>query len=327
LCFHQNARDEKKLTACETRRSPFPAVRETKVGKHPVVSPRKIRHASEKQAGKFFSPIQPHLLLSSAINYMKTHTKVALTALLCLNLLPAFAQPHMGAAPRGPAMNPGMAKLFGDNTTFTANLEDQINGSSERGSMTIPGKIAFDSGKTRFEMNMAEAKGGEMEKAASQMKSMGMDQIVTISLPDKKTSYMIYPGLQAYVETTMQNPGAGEPESDFKVQTTELGKETIDGHSCVKNKAVVTDGKGSTNEFTVWNAKDMKNFPVKIETSEGGQTITMLYKDVKFDKPDAKLFEPPTDYKKYDSQMALMQQEMMKRMGGAMGGMHLPGRP
>jgi hypothetical protein len=233
----------------------------------------------------------------------------------------------MGAAPDGSGMNPAMAKLFGDNTTFTANLEDQINGSSAADLRTIPGKIAFDSGKMRFDMNMGEAKGGEMDRAAAQMKSMGMDQIVTISLPDKKTSYMIYPGLQAYVETPMKNPEAGEPESDFKMQTTELGKETIDGHPCVKNKAVVTDEKGSTNEFTVWNATDMKNFPLKIEAHAGGMTITMLYKDVKFEKPDAKLFEPPTDYKKYDNQMNLMQQEIMKRMGGAMGGMHPPERP
>jgi hypothetical protein len=43
---------------------------------------------------------------------------------------------------------------------------------------------------------------------------------------------------------------------------------------------------------------------------------------VKFAKPDASLFEPPSDYTKYTDQMEMMRQEMMKRMPqGGMGGM------
>jgi len=37
--------------------------------------------------------------------------------------------------------------------------------------------------------------------------------------------------------------------------------------SCVKNKVIVTDDKGDKHESTVWNATDLKNFPVKIETT------------------------------------------------------------
>ena len=60
-----------------------------------------------------------------------------------------------------------------------------------------------------------------------------------------------------------------------------------------------------------------KKFPVKIETTEQGQAVTMLFKDVKLSKPEANLFDPPSDLKKYDSMMSLMQQEMVKRMGAA----------
>ena len=72
------------------------------------------------------------------------------------------------------------------------------------------------------------------------------------------------------------------------------------------------------HEATVWNATDLKKFPVKIETTEQGQAVTMLFKDVKLSKPEANLFDPPSDLKYY-SMMSLMQQEMMKRMGGGMG--------
>ena len=130
---------------------------------------------------------------------------------------------------------------------------------------------------------------------------------------------MIYPGLQAYVENPGQDPNAGKPASDFNSQATELGKESVDGHACVKNKVILTDKAGKTQQFTVWNAADLKNFPLKIETEEGGKTVTLLFKDVKLDHPAAAQFEPPAGFKKYDSMMTLMQEEMMKRMGGGRG--------
>ena len=149
------------------------------------------------------------------------------------------------------------------------------------------------------------------------MKQMGMDKMVMISRPDKKIAYMVYPELEAYAEMTIQNPEAAAPATNFKLETTELGKETVDGHPCVKNKAVVTDDKGNKHESIVWNATDLKNFPIKIETTEQGHKATMLFKDVKLAKPDAGLFDPPAGYKHYDNLQQMMQQEMMKRMGMA----------
>jgi hypothetical protein len=81
----------------------------------------------------------------------------------------------------------------------------------------------------------------------------------------------------------------------------------------VKNKVTVTDDKGNSYESTVWNATDMKNFPVKIEQSAGGGTVTMNFKDIKLEKPSADKFDAPAGATKYDSMSAMMQQEMMKR--------------
>jgi hypothetical protein len=152
--------------------------------------------------------------------------------------------------------------------------------------------------------------------AADGMKQMGMDKMITISRPDKKLIYMIYPGFQAYAESPLRDPDAVKPESDFKVEVTELGKDTVDGHPCVKNKVVVTDKEDRKHEFAVWNATDLKKFPVKVETVERDNTIVMLFKDVELSKPDAGQFEPPSDFKRYESMQTLMMQEMMKRMGG-----------
>jgi Domain of unknown function (DUF4412) len=213
----------------------------------------------------------------------------------------------------GPRLNAVINKLFGDNTAFSADVEFHMSGEHD---MTMPGKMAFDSGKSRFEMNLSEAKGTHMQPSvAEHMKAMGMDQTVVISRPDIKLSYVVYPGLNAYAETASQDPDAEKPDSAFKIETTELGKETLDGHPCVKNKVVITDDQGKAHESTVWNASDLKKFPIKIETTEDGRITTMLFKNVKTSKPDAALFEPPKSFKKYENPQTMMQQEMMKRMG------------
>ena len=185
----------------------------------------------------------------------------------------------------------------------------------------MPGKISFDSGKSRFEMNMADVKGTKMPpNAIEQMKAMGMDSMVSVSRPDQKAVYIIYPGMQSYVENPMTEP-ADEASADFKVETTELGKETVAGHDCVKNQVTVTGKDGQKHEFTVWNATDLKNFPVKMETLEQGRKGTMTFTDVSFKKPAASAFEAPADYKKYTNMQEMMRAVMMKQMG------HAPAQP
>jgi len=252
---------------------------------------------------------------NNSFTFMKNLLCALLLGLLCLNFA-AYAQP---GPPRGPQFSGAMDKLFGDNQTFSATLAMQMPDASGN-TITVPGKIMYDTGKSRYEMNMTEAQGRQMPPdAVAQMKAMGMDRMVIISRPDKKVAYMIYPGMQAYVENEMPDSETSTAPDDFKIQTTELGKDTVDGHPCVKNKVVVTDKDGTTHESTVWNATDLKNFPIKIQTIEDGRDMTMIYKDISFTKPDASQFEPPSGYKKYDSMESLMREQMMKRMGG-MGG-------
>ncbi len=261
---------------------------------------------------------------------MKKYPFVILAGLMTLSTaLAQFGGPGgMGAGrggPPGPKLSGSTAKLFGENSAFSATMEMQTKAGSPEGSMITPGKMAFDQGKSRFEMNLAEIKGGQMPpQAAQQMKAMGMDKMVMISRPDKKVSYMIYPGLQAYVEMAADEKEAASANEDLKVETTELGKETVDGHPCIKNKAVVTDKEGTKHESLVWNATDLKKFPIKIEQTQEGTTMTMLFKNVSLSKPEASLFEPPSSFTKYDNMMTMMQQVMMKRLGGAGA---VPGQP
>lgn len=232
-----------------------------------------------------------------------------------------LAQAQVSGPPPGPGLSGSTAKLFGENATFSARLEMQTSGTGDSEPMTAPGKIFFDNGKSRFEMDMSQLKGGAMPpQLAATMKSMGMDKLIMIARPDKKIAYQAYPGMQAYVENPLPEQETSSASSEFKMELTELGKETIEGHPCVKNNAVVTDKEGTKHQSTVWNATDLKKFPIKIEQTENGMKVTMLFQDVNLSKPAADLFEPPADATKYESMQSLMQQVMMKRIGGAAGG-------
>ena len=92
----------------------------------------------------------------------------------------------------------------------------------------------------------------------------------------------------------LQEASASANPDDFKVETTQVGKETVDGHDCVKNQVTVTDKDGNKHVSTVWNASDLKDFPVKIVMNEGGNATTMLYKNISFAKPAASQFDPPS---------------------------------
>lgn len=225
-----------------------------------------------------------------------------------------------GGGPSGPDFSGAMARLFSDNPAFTADIEMQAKNEKSGQDISMPGKLAYLEGKSRFEMNMTDIKGGNIPAGvAEQMKKMGMDSLVTLSLPDQKSLCLIYPNLKAYAEMQVKNLSDTKNAADFDVKVTELGKETVGTHDCVKNKVAVTDKEGKQHEYTVWNATDLKKFPVKIETTERDMDVVLVFNHVKFDKPATGQFEPPTGYKKYDSIMTLMQQEMMHRMSGPAG--------
>lgn len=231
--------------------------------------------------------------------------------------VPAFAQ--MGSPGEGPGGNfdNGMEKLFGANPAFSATMLTAISGA--QGPMTVKSKMVFDHENSWTDMNMTDVQGPNLPpQAVEQMKSIGMDEVLTITPADKLNVYMVYPHIHSYV--AMAIPPSSATNNSFNVQTTKLGEETVDGHPCVKNDVVVTNSVQS-HEFTVWNATDMNNFPVKIAMADGGMSVSITFQNVSFSKPDAGLFQPPAHYTKYGSIQDLMQSALMNRPGG------MPGAP
>jgi len=222
----------------------------------------------------------------------------------------------MMGAPRGPRFGGSMSKLFEDNNSFSADIEVTTTDENKK-SAIIPGKIAKLDSMSRMEMDLSTMKGDAVPaEAIPQLKTMGLDKMIILSRPDKKLNYMVYPGLSAHVEMPIEDSDETKTASDYTIEQTEVGKETIGSHPCVKNKTVISEKNAPDKkyEYLVWNAPDLKKFPLKIQREDGGALVVMAFNNVKFDKPDAAQFEAPKNSTKHDSMMSIMQEVMMKKM-------------
>jgi hypothetical protein len=220
---------------------------------------------------------------------------------------------QIGGAPNS-GINASLLKWFGDIKAFTAKGEVRMTDADGKEISSMPVTWMLLDGKLRTEMDMGQMKGASMPaEAVGMLKQTGMDKMHLLVTPEKKTTLVIYPGLKAYAPV----PDAAGQQAEAKIQTTELAKETVEGHSCVKKKLSTTDANGKTEEAIVWSATDLKGFPIKMETQQQNTTLHMRFDTPSFDKPDAKLFEPPVGFTQHESLQGLMQAAMMKMMGGA----------
>ena len=191
-----------------------------------------------------------------------------------------------------PGLNAAVLKLFGDISAFTskADIQMQEKGSAEAISMTVG--FALLDGKVRMDIDLGALKSKQLPaEAVASLKAAGLDKLSTVIRSDRKSALLIYPVVQGYVEMPMSKDEVADLGRKFKVEKTKLGRETIDGHSCEKNKVIISDDSGVRHEATVWYAPDLRGFPLKIQMPQKDMTVVMLYRDVKLVQPDPKQFE------------------------------------
>lgn len=211
-----------------------------------------------------------------------------------------------------PPFDPATAMLFGTNRCFSAAVEFQMSGGVfDNGTLTVPGNATFDSGKSRLELNLNEmVDSGLPPKKGEQTNSVN-ENCIFIIRPDLRVNYTIYPGLNCYAATATSNSSSNSSTNEAKLTLSEIGKETVDGHACVKNHAVVIDKAGTIYKFTVWNASDIRNFPIKIATTGAG---TFIFRNISFGKPAVGAFEAPSSYTKYNDLQKMDRDEVGPRM-------------
>ncbi|MSR65200.1 MAG: hypothetical protein EXS18_05400 [Verrucomicrobiae bacterium] len=220
-----------------------------------------------------------------------------------------LAQGMMGGAPVDPSR--GLGRILGRNPAFSATASTVSKETATSTPTTCEFGFAWLDGKSRVEIDLTKSTTRKVDIEG--MKTMGMDRLVIVHDPGRKSVLMMYPGLKAYCETTLAQ--IDTLSENTGVERTELGRETVDGHPCLKSKVKTTEESGKTTESFVWAATDMGNFPIQTEVpTDGGGTSTTLFKDIKNTKPDAALFEAPADFTKYGGMREMIMGAMQKMM-------------
>ncbi len=223
-----------------------------------------------------------------------------------------------GGSPTG--VDAALAKLFGDFKAFSAKADVRVLDKDQQETMSSPMNFALLDQKIRVEIDLSKMKSRQMPAgAAQQLKQMGMEQITSIIRPDKKQMYIIYPATQSCLTMAMPKEETDAIDNPPKIEKSEVGNEMIDGHPCVKTKVTMTDAKGQKRDALTWNATDLKNFPVQIQTTDDSNTLVMRFSQVQFTVPEAAQFDPPNGYTKY-SDMQEMMMGIMKKMMTNSGG-------
>jgi hypothetical protein len=209
----------------------------------------------------------------------------------------ATAMGQIPATGSATGVNAAFLKLFETTPAFTAKAQTRVFDATQRETVLMPMEWAALDGKVRLELDLEQMRGKDMTPATlAKLKQAGMTRIISVFRPDKKVTYVIYPGVQSYL-TIPVDPGEAEAlQKGFKVEKTPLGKETLDGHPCVKNRVTVRGAGGSVLQATTWNATDLRGFPIQIEMKQKQDTVRIHFTQVRFARVDSKQFELPTNY-------------------------------
>jgi hypothetical protein len=206
-----------------------------------------------------------------------------------------------------------LTKLFGDTTAFTAQAEMAALDQTKSEIMRTPMTFGLLDGKMRMELDVSRIKSSKIPPGAVEsIQKMGMDRMVNVVRPDKQMTLLIYPALKSYVETPLAKEDANVYTRSTKIDRTEMGKETVDAHPCVKSKITVNEDNGKKHEGFIWTAKDMKDFPIQMQFNEPEASIIMRFSHIQLARPDAALFDPPAGFTKYSDVQQLMQAVMQK---------------
>ena len=151
----------------------------------------------------------------------------------------------------------------------------------------------------------------DMSRMAQAAGAQGAEQspvsrVTLISRGDRKTGYTLYPNVKKYLVHT-ENGERGERP---KVEKTNAGSETIDGHLCDKFKVTVTYKDGKAEEGFIWNARDLGGMTIRSEVENRDVKVTTDLRNIVLKSSPPSVFEVPAGYTQAKDAMELMMPEL-----------------
>ena len=195
-----------------------------------------------------------------------------------------------------PGVSASLIRLFGTNNAFTALAEVQVLDKDNKERIGMPMNFTLLENKIRLEVDMAKLRGREQSEALARMKPLGLDSVVSIIRPDQRISCIVFPKVKAFTKLEMPHTEADAFTRKVKIERAVVKKEKMQGHACVKNRVIITAEDGSKHEATVWNASDLRDFPVCVATKENEGTVVIRFSQIQFTRAETNRFEPPAGY-------------------------------
>jgi hypothetical protein len=170
--------------------------------------------------------------------------------------------------------------------------------------ITLNVGISAQDGCFRIYVDMGDAAGGLLPPAlekqmVAERKRAGLNRLIVLMRKGSTTRYTLYPDRHTYhtndLSTLVFLPVM---TNMITLKLEPAGEETVAGHFCRKMEWQFNTGNESGTLVTLWQAKDLDDFPIRLQLAK---EMSITFKEVKFTKLDPALFEVPAGYKCLDS--------------------------
>jgi hypothetical protein len=127
-------------------------------------------------------------------------------------------------------------------------------------------------------------------------------KMVMIARHDKKVAWVLMPEDKSYMEMKFPKEGRKDDISGYKIETTTIGPETVNGVKTTKSKIIMTGPKGEKLGGFWWASKEgiiVKMDAISVDKGSKDRFKIEL-KNLKIGKQNPSLFEVPAGYTKMD---------------------------
>jgi hypothetical protein len=192
-------------------------------------------------------------------------------------------------------------KLCGGQPSFSANATVELTDTdSTNTTMRVPSVLTFSGNDMRWDWDVGQMTGSIMPPEISKaLKNAKLDKINFISRFDEKASYVVFPGVCAYVRNLIPDSEISrilQKADTVQLKSEVMGKEIVDGYSCTKTRITIPEEAKFHESATVWSAPELTNRPVKLELDIPDGTLIFHFRNVTFDTPPAGIFDTATNF-------------------------------